>query len=339
MSWMYDDITKIYDKHPETKLWIFINGCGGNVFSVAGYLKYLWDNYSIDIRTGKIGFVTISASGFPVLSLRCEDKSIFLADCFHTFFHYNTCSQKGFDNIFEEGEDFLLNHFVNTYVFQKYSKTQNFKHIVITTSIAQNTTHKLDWYYHDLSVNSNVPDDVYAKTILASAYLGFLDPATNWKGLKIGDLYHGDGTEWGTPPENTLDLYESMGVTCISIKFAWNAFWGLTFMRRTTAYRWYEKGYNDISKSLKDSSSKLSEEFNDKDIFPRGDPTQPKQDESINFRVLHLSDSYHSRAYMAMSFFNPSKLARDISFLIKLVRNNWVHVPKMTVFKGFITYE
>lgn len=237
--------------HPECKTWIFLNACGFNLFFVGGAIRYLHQVYTNQIDQGHIGFVTISGSSFPIFNLIHSDNRIDDYDNAFTFWsEYLNIS----DNIYEKSYQWLMHKLKNKR--KNKNGSLNLKHIVITTVF--DSKGKINWHFHDCSTSSNISDQDYAKTVIASGHLQFLDFHKN-KGITLNDgLLHQDGLIWKNQPSGTIDLLKLLNCNCLSLSYIYHGLLGLFMDSRETSLNMYLKGYNITRKNLEDKESAIS---------------------------------------------------------------------------------
>lgn len=248
---IYKSLKECQDKYPECKLWIFLNGCGGNLYFVGGSLKYLYNCVYDSIQTGEIGFVTISGSGFALLNQFYSNNNVDSYDDIYTFWSENYNEQDFYYNIYK-------------WIYDKFRKDYHncqtsYKHISITSTF--NEVNEIEWWYHDCSKSSNFLFEDYIKTLVASSHLGFLDRKNKYKGIKLADeQYHRDGGLWITTPENTLNLFNHVNSKIENVSHMYNISLGLFLNSRETSISLYVKGYKK-TRDIIDSKTQLFNEL------------------------------------------------------------------------------
>tara|TARA_Y100000389_G_C17469850_1_gene529334 strand:- start:2875 stop:3897 length:1023 start_codon:yes stop_codon:yes gene_type:complete len=317
-DWVYKDINEIFSKHPECKVWFFCNGCGANLYFISGVIENLYKHCQEAIHTGTIGFVTSSGSGLPVVSLRLHDPHGTIPWETLYCFIYNSTGDNLYDNIYK----WVYNQVENSKKWEFCKSKSNFKHIVITTVVDTNS--KITWFYHDCSTTSNIPDKIYIKTAIASAYFGFMDPQSNWKGINLStnttqqhheEKCHLDGWIWYNPPQNTIDLFNLIGINCYSVTFFIKAIHGLLFASRNKCSKWYISGYEKCESLLLSKNSVIYNILNDYIQYPSLLPTQ----HSFNENFINKSNRIQS----LWNVLNISKLYQDSLFVSKLFIHNY----------------
>ena len=331
-EWIYSDINKIFEKHPECKLWFFCNGCGANFYFISGVIENLYQHYEHAINNGSIGFVTSSGSGLPVTNLRIHDPNSITWETLYCFI-YNKTGNSLYDDVYK----WVTSNIKNSKKWEYSKKEHNFKHIVVTSSLNSNS--ELDWFYHDCSTNSNIPDNVYIKTTIASAYLGFIDPQSNWKGIDISNehsknitiidstqMFHFDGWIWRNPPPNTNDLFNLLGIECYSLSFMSKALYGLLFASRTECLKWYINGFNKCNTLLNSTDSLLNKCLYNANITCKN---------FYNTTVLYSNYEIaipQSRLKSLWNVFNFKKLYKDTYFITKIIKNK-INKPSRSFMK------
>lgn len=320
-KWVYSDINKIFQKHTDCKLWFFCNGCGANLYFISGAIENLYQHYEHAINDGSIGFVTSSGSGLPVTNLRINDPHSITWDTLYCFI-YNKTGDSLYDDLYK----WVTTNMKNSKKWEHSKKKHNFKHIIVTSSI--NSKSELNWFYHDCSTNSSIPDNVYIKTAIASAYLGFIDPQSNWKGIDISNdpskniqdsnsqMLHLDGCIWRYPPPNTHDLFNLLEIKCYSLSFMSKALYGLLFASRSKCLQWYINGFNKCNTllNLKDSQLNIC-------LYNANITSQNINDKSHIYTCNQL-DIPPSRIKSLWNVFNFTKLYHDTYFLTTIIKNN-----------------
>lgn len=316
-DWVYSDLQECMAQHPDCKLWFFGNAVGSQLHFIAGELQYLYENYHVEIEAGHIGFVTISGSGYPIMSMYYEKPSFMRWDGFYTMFYYKSVCKNGYSNFY----DFAYRWSLTTFLPSTKPINSNIKHIVITSKI--NDMGKVRWFYHDCSHSSTIPDHQRIRTVLASSCLGCIDPVSNWEGFPIdgqgGVDKHMDGFLWYKAPEGTVDLLECVGIKWYSISFLFKSAWGFTLCPRNTTHRWWVDGYKKTKEQLLMSDSSLSFALSK---FTKTPVKYTNSSECIFISDMNLGNSYFKMWNVITQICSPTKIYKDVCFVSRLVFNN-----------------
>ena len=306
---IYRTLKECQDKHPHCKLWIFLNGCGGNLYFVGGCIKYLYTRTHESVKNGEIGFVTISGSGFALLNQFYSENDFDSYDDVYTFWSENYDKNDFYYNIYQ-------------WIYKKYqlkyqNNTYKFKHISITSTF--NDSNEIEWWYHDCSSDADIGFPNYVKTLVASSHLGFLDGVNKYKGIELDDKkFHRDGGLWLTTPENTLNLFYHVNSKIENVSQLYNISLGLFLNSREKSINLYIKGYNKTRNLIE----------NDTYLYKKLEVYISKNKNTELDEFDKIIKKHRINKTNLIKLINPTFLIENLNFMYKLSRGIMKYVSK-----------